>query len=79
MTAREVQDRVAQRLAHVPNVRRVYTRLGVPPRIRVDLAATATPIDDEAVRTALATLDCDLPIEIVHSGSERLSSDNAAK
>jgi hypothetical protein len=79
MNLREVQDQVARRLAHMPSVRRVYTRLGVPPRIRVDLVATATNNDDEAVRRALATLDCDLPIEIVHSGTEQLSPDNASK
>jgi hypothetical protein len=77
MNLREVQDQVARRLAHIPNVRRVYTRLGIPPRIKVDLVATATPKDDEAVRTALATLDCDVPIDIVHSGTERISVEDS--
>jgi hypothetical protein len=78
MTLREVQDQVSRRLAHIPKVRRVYTRLGIRPRIKVDLVATATPKDDEAVRAALATLDCDVPIDIVHSGAEHIRIEGSA-
>lgn len=77
MNLREVQDQVTRRLAHIPNVRRVYARLGIPPRIKVDLVATATLKDDEAVRAALATLDCDVPIDIVHSGTEQISAEDS--
>jgi len=79
MNLREARDQVAQRLANFPSVRRVYTRLGHPPRIKVDLIDTATPSDDEAIRTALASLDCDLPIDITQSGTEQITADTAAK
>lgn len=74
---REVRNQVARHLAGMPEVRRVYTRLGQPPRIRIDLAPKATAKDDQAVRDALAKLDCDLPIEIVHSVQERFSADRS--
>ena len=39
---------------------------------------TATPKDDEAVRAALATLDCDAPIDIVHSGTKHIRTEGFA-
>ena len=79
MKLSEARDQVAQRLVDIPEVRRVYAKLEQPPRIRIDLVSTATPLDDEAVRIALASLDVDLPVDIIHSGKERITVDNTAK
>lgn len=75
MNLRIVRDQVAKRVANFPCVRRVYSRLGNPPRIIIDLVPTATSDDDKAIRIALASLNSDVHVDIIHSSAEKITAD----
>lgn len=76
MSLREAQQSVSERVGAIPGVRRVYVQLGRTPRIIVDLCANSTSATN-AVNAALGTLDCELPIEVIHSDSDSITSDVA--